>query len=363
MLSKWEIRQGDVRQLIVDQPPASIDCVITSPPFWRVRDFGHDDQIGMEDTLNGFLDDLIGVFAAIRPVLKSTATVWVEFGDAHNNGFIGRTDKAFLQTRNQAIPVNVDVGKKSLIGAPWRFATRMIDAGWILRNVVVWQRPAPVPEAVLDRLTHSWTPVFLFANTPRYYFNLDEIRVPTARQNTASWQDVVRNKTAGLDVGLHETSAWRRAGYVGNDAGRNPGDVWSIPPDRLTIKDSDHTARFPEALVAMCLLAGCPRHVCGSCGSVPVPSRKGLRLSCACGTGADMTPGTVFDPFCGSGTVPAVALRYGYHALGYDLLEDYCVLSRKRCMIAAEQPAIDLRRNEQVRPVQGSFLAGYGEDD
>jgi site-specific DNA-methyltransferase (adenine-specific) len=358
---RFRIRCGDARRLISAEPPCSIDCVVTSPPFWRVRDFGHADQLGMEESLDQFLANLVGTFGAIRPKLRPTATMFVEFGDAHNNGRIGRSDKKFLQARNEGIAAHTpDIPRKSLLAVPWRFALRMIDEGWVLRNVIVWQRPGPIPEAVVDRLTHSWTPVFVFANTPDYYFNLDEVRVPhVTGENTASWQEVVRRKTRDL-VGEAEehTGYWRRQGYVGNDKGRNPGDVWTVPPDRLPKgMDGDHPARFPEALVAMALLAGAPRWVCTVCNRPPMPGRKGLR-PCSCnavpGT-ATRTPGVVLDPFAGSGTVPAVALRLGYHAIAYDIVPAYCGMMRQRCIIAAAQPPLDLDAAE-AGPERVPFL-------
>jgi site-specific DNA-methyltransferase (adenine-specific) len=354
---RYRIECGDARTLISAEPDASVDCVVTSPPFWRVRDFGHEDQIGMEKVLDDYLDNLIALFREIRRVLKPHGTVWVEMGDAYNNGVIGRRNREDVSigtgpnqdaARRQSIPIRAPVPTKSMIALPWRFCLRMLDDGWILRNVVVWARTSPLPEPVTDRLTRGWTPVFMFVKSARYYFDLDDLRIPQVSSGIlASWSEFMEWRMRGFAVGK----------YIGNPLGRNPGDVWVLGYDREEA-DADHPARFPEALAVLCLIAGCPPQVCASCGAAPLPARGGMRPSCACNAGS--IPGLAFDPFCGSGTVPAVALRLGYRALAYDIVPAYCAQTRQRCTIAAQQvPIYTAGAGRQKRAQQRPIMEGW----
>lgn len=357
MLDPFTIRHGDARALIADEPDSSIDVLVTSPPFWHVRNFSADerDQIGMEDTIDEFLDNLVDLFRRIRPKLAPMSTVFVEFGDAHNNGVVGRQDKNRLGTQNVSIASHAKgVAKKSLFGVPWRFAVRMIDDGWCLRNVIVWHRPSPTPESVRDRLTHSWTPVFLFSKNPIYYFNVDELRVSMVSRvygSQIAWHDMVAGKMKGLAdlIGVEPPSddRWEQAVYKGNAGGRNPGDVWTIPKDFLPRGlDGDHKARYPEALVAMCLHAALPESVCATCNMPNLIPSGGQ--SCRCNP--DRRTPMVFDPFCGSGTTLAVALKMRARALGYDIMQEYCDLSAQRCRMAwASGPGL-IRPQEESRP-------------
>ena len=345
---------GDALTLLRQEPSESIDCCVTSPPYYRARDYHVPGQIGMEDTLDEYLCHLTDVFAEVHRVLKPRGTFWLNVGDAYAQGDAERAK---------------GVRKKSLYGVPWRLALRLVDAGWIMRNVVVWHKSNSIPHPVQDRLTCSWEPVFLFTKSEHYFFDLDEIREPlntrlpgftdaAIARGRPRWNEVdATTEHPSQEYGqvaakrTYAISARKEArGYAGNPLGKNPGDVWSLSPasGRETTDDNieDHHAVFPEALVARCLRAGCPAAVCARCGEPPLRTRGGWRW---CGCEAGRRIGIVLDPFLGSGTTSAVAARLQLDSVGIELNPGYCDAARRRVDLAAA-PQLPLFTRDGAKP-------------
>lgn len=271
---------GDVRDVLASLPAESVNCVVTSPPYYGLRDYGMDGQIGLEPSPAEYVEQMRAVFADVRRVLRSDGVLWLNLGDsysspvmhndnAHNANRDGSSD-AKARAMGDAmgrVKRPMTLPAKNLLGVPWRVAFALQDDGWTLRNAVVWHKPNAMPESVTDRLSTRYEHVFLFSKSRRYWFDLDPIR-----------DDHI---TADRPLTV----------------GRNPGDVWSITTQPFA---GAHFATMPRELVRRCIEAGCP------------------------------TDGTVLDPFAGSGTTLMVARQLGSKSVGIELNPDYCAIAVDR---------------------------------
>ena len=314
---------GDAAKRLRRLPAASVDTVVTSPPYFLLRDYGVDGQIGLEDTVAGWVDHLVDVLDEVARVLKPQGSVWLNLGDTYAR-----------QPRHGATA-------KSLVLGPEKLLLALSERGWIVRNKVVWAKPNPLPASVRDRLNTTWEPLFLLTRQRDYFFDLDAIRIPprsTLNGPTvagATTKYGVRAKgrpewsgpLAGNNSGLEKMKA---RGLASHPLGKNPGDVWTIPTAAYR---GAHFATFPEALVERPVRATCPERVCRTCGSAwhraPVERALGslavlgqLRKSCGCSDAA-WQPGVVLDPFLGAGTVGVVAERLHRRWLGLELNPAY----------------------------------------
>jgi DNA modification methylase len=278
-----------------------VQCVVTSPPYWGLRDYGDADQLGLEPTPEAYVASVLAVFAEVWRVLKPDGTLWLNLGDSYAagmmtarellgersggtlNGRLGYADNVCMSQRRA--PVTDGLKPKDLIGIPWRVAFALQAAGWYLRSEIVWSKPNPMPESVTDRPTRAHEQIFLLAKSARYYYDAEAIQElgVEAEGITAAYRGT---KTRALQLG-REPSGNEKVGaswtYTGT---RNKRSVWHVATQPYA---EAHFATFPEALIEPCVLAG---------------SRVG-----------DL----VCDPFLGSGTVGAVCERYGRRWVGTDL--------------------------------------------
>ncbi|MGC7097673.1 DNA-methyltransferase [Amycolatopsis lurida] len=259
---------------------------MTSPPYWRLRDYapsGHT-QIGLEPTAEAYVTALRRVFAAARRVLTPRATMWINLGDSYSTNSDGYQCAAPGQARQPTYRPRADVPHKNLVGMPWRVALALQDDGWILRSAIVWHKPHTTPTSVRDRLATRYELLFMLVAQPDYYFDLDPIRQPYTGDRTlprrahygGTKPNTIRSRWPG-------TSEQERRG-------RNPGNVWSIPPERSR---SGHPAPSPLEIPRRCIAAGCP------------------------------PGGHVLDPFSGSGTTGIAARELGRRFTGIDTNPDY----------------------------------------
>lgn len=333
-----QILNGDCRTVLNDLPEQSVQTIITSPPYWALRDYGVEGQIGLEDAADDYVQQLVEVFRAARRVLKDDGTLWLNLGDSYAGGgnYRGINSENTLTSKQRSnrgatgvsqalgtLGKNAGVGAKNLVGIPWRVAFALQADGWILRSDIIWAKPNPMPESVTDRPTRAHEYIFLFAKSKRYYYDAGAIREPYAAstikeskdeytgQDTKDYTgtgaqnpgDVKRRITERIRDKQRGHSR-RHAGF--NDrwdalskeeqqaGGANKRSVWWIAPQPFK---GAHFATFPEKLVEPCVLAG---------------SRPG---------------DTVLDPFCGSGRAGVVALKHGRSFIGIDLNVDYCLLA------------------------------------
>ena len=318
---------GDVRARLKELSDAVVDTVITSPPYWAMRDYGHGQQIGAEATVEAWAEEIAGVAAELARVLTPTGSLWLNLGDGYSRHSREGTEK------------------KGLLLGPERVAAKLIRDGWLLRNKVIWAKANPMPFSGTDRLTTTHEYLYFFTRQPRYNFNLDAVREPASisthggRSSRSSYPPRQAVPTLGggnspridLNQGLAEMKA---SGRESHPLGKNPGDVWIIPTASY---HGAHFATFPVELVRRPLLSTCPERVCVACGRPwqrapqEIDGRKlavgPLRPFCG---HANWRLGRVLDPFMGSGTVAVTAETYGRDWIGIELNPEYAELAEKR---------------------------------
>ena len=341
MIRPGQIMVGDVRKRIDELPSESVDTVITSPPYFRLRNYGHDAQIGLEAHVDQWVDELRLVARGLRRVLKPRGSLWLNLGDTYARHPV-----------EGATP-------KSLVLAPERLALALVADGWVLRNKVIWAKTNPMPTSVKDRLSCTWEAMYFFTKSPQYYFDLDAIRVPHAgtgsktRQQRPAWSVPTewRGPSSGSNGGLDRLKA---QGLAGHPLGKNPGDVWHLATAGYR---GAHHAVYPKTLVERALLATCPPAVCSDCA---VPWRRGPPTSGdagtsagqhqpACDCAAPSTPGVVLDPFIGSGTTAVVAEQHGRDWMGIELNPDIAAAARSRLTEERERRASTLTTEDEDR--------------
>lgn len=278
-------------------PDDSVQCCVTSPPYWGLRDYGVDGQLGLEATPAEFVERMVAVFAEVRRVLRPDGVLWLNIGDSYagaangsqgTNGVMA-TRSVSIEGRNQVMAKRGGVLKpKDLVGIPWRLAFALQADGWWLRSECIWHKPNPMPESITDRPTKSHEQVFLLTKAERYAYDADAVAESSLRAGDPNKGD--RHVGDGYVSG-----GWLAGGVVPDR--RNLRTVWTIATQPY---GGAHFATFPEALAERCILSG----------SAP-------------GT-------TVLDPFTGSGTTGAVALAHGRSFIGCELNPEYVNLARKR---------------------------------
>ena len=282
----------------------SVDCVVTSPPYWGLRDYGTSEQLGLEPTPKEYVDNLVKVFQGVHRVLKPSGTVWLNLGDSYYNYRPGGTSQV-KQTvaKNNGAVVNYSgkrnnviegLKEKDLVGIPWQVAFALQADGWYLRSDIIWQKPNPMPESVKDRPTKSHEYIFLLTKSRKYYYDADAIKEPAVSQDNYKRDRDNPDHKFNNTPGRTEMSGLKDNKYKH----RNKRDVWSI--STKPYKEA-HFAVFPEEIPMNCIKAGSPKD------------------------------GVVLDPFAGSGTTLKVALGLGRKAIGIDINTEYLDLCIKRC--------------------------------
>ena len=291
-----QIIKGNCLDTLKTLPEQSINTCITSPPYWGVRDYGEGEQLGLEDTPEEFVENLVKVFREVKRVLRDDGTVWLNLGDSYSSG--GRTT-----TTNQTLRGDKDYGvtrpkpskgikPKDLIGIPWRVAFALQADGWYLRQDIIWHKPNPMPESVKDRCTKAHEYIFLLSKNAKYYFDNESIKEDAKFPDGPDSADKIRKGVGkyGMDTrsGLHK---------IGANPKRNKRSVWTVTTKPFK---GAHFATFPPDLIEPCVLAGCP------------------------------VGGTVLDPFGGAGTTGMVADRAGRNAILIELNDEYADMAKKR---------------------------------
>jgi DNA modification methylase len=295
---------GDNRETLKQLPDRSVQTVVTSPPYWGLRDYGNDDQIGLEQSPSEFIEQLCLVFDEIWRVLKDDGTLWVNLGDSYagNNSRASNGGRAGYGTEREGVFAKSGDGLKTkdLVGIPWRFAFAMQDRGWYLRQDIIWHKPNPMPESVTDRCTKSHEYIFLLTKSPKYYFDNVAIKEPVSevslKRAEYGW-DSDRPSTKNASMGGQGIHVEKMGTRFVNPEGRNKRSVWTITTKPY--KEA-HFATYPPDLILPCILAG---------------SKEG---------------DIVLDPFSGSGTTGEVALKHNRNYIGLELNPEYAKLSEKR---------------------------------
>lgn len=302
------ILKGDCREVLRTMEDESVHCVVTSPPYFGLRDYGVAGQIGLEPSPTEFVAEMIAVFRDVRRVLRQDGTLWLNLGDSYNAhpGQRKTTDKVGNKQLTNAGSNSIgsrsvsDLKPKDLIGIPWRVAFALQADGWYLRQDIIWSKPNAMPESVQDRCTKAHEYMFLMSKSPRYWYDAAAIAEPHAtpeeQRNTKHGKNAMRGPEAIRPRGNLEPTANAAERYY-REGGRNRRSVWEIATAPFS---EAHFATFPPALIEPCILAGCP---------------KG---------------GTVLDPFGGAGTTGLVADRLGRNALLIELNPEYAEIAQRR---------------------------------
>jgi DNA modification methylase len=303
------IYTGDAQEVLRTLPDDSVDCCITSPPYWGLRDYGVAGQLGQEDTPAVYVAKLLDVFREVRRVLKPAGTLWLNIGDSYNgngkangcdldNYHVQRSNKHLQPTRIKGLK------PKDLIGIPWMMAFALRDSGWYLRQDIIWHKPNPMPESTKDRCTKSHEYIFLFSKYRKYYYDYEAIQ-----EDSVSFADMKRRvkngfgewktKKANSTYSVHNSKSGGRSReeLYNKNGKRNKRSVWIV---KTKPYKAAHFATYPEALIIDCVKAGCP------------------------------VGGVVLDPFFGAGTTGIVAQNTGRNYVGIELNAEYVEIANKR---------------------------------
>ena len=396
-MTRPRLINGDVRQSLGKLESESVQCVVTSPPYWGLRDYGSEDQLGLEETPEQYIDNMVEVFREVKRVLRKDGTLWLNLGDSYAGG--GRAGKnpeykakhtnfgkvQDMSTYTEPSKIPKGLKPKDLVGIPWRVALALQADGWWLRNDIIWSKPNPMPEPVKDRLTKSHEYIFLLTKSKSYYYDHEAIKEPYSESSIERINQVTFESQTGGDkdygkVSVHSKNTNSIRGTLEKfkenlGSGRIRRSVWDI-----TVKSypGAHFATFPEEIPELCIKAGTSEGgCCLECGmpynrivergekvssedykgegkkdyasalaenpsdvkrrtleSMRQVIYKGWEAGCSC-EGVRI-PCVVLDPFAGSGTTCAVASRLGRDSIGIELNEEYLKLARKRCKIESE---------------------------
>lgn len=295
------LHHGEAHAVLADLRTSSVNSIVTSPPYWSVRDYGGEaGQLGLEPTSGEYIARLVAILAEAHRVLADDGTLWLNLGDTYAGkgnagvsvGMTRRADRAVLIPPR--VNATAEAPYKSLLMIPERVAWAMVQTGWILRNRIVWNKTNAMPESVTDRLSSRHEALFLFVKQPRYWFDLDPIRDQLLDPESGRTWSERRSAGAASRHGLAGAACLGDSDFTGNTKGRNPGDVWDVATARFS---GAHFAVMPDELVRRAILAGC---------------RPG---------------GTVLDPFAGSCTTGLVAGRLGRRFVGVELHQPYLDLA------------------------------------
>lgn len=298
MINESLIIEGDCLEKLKELHAECVDCCVTSPPYYGLRDYGMSEQIGLEETPEEYIEKLVKVFREVKRVLKNDGTLWVNIGDTYNGAKQGNTET--IKHKNVAEQSDFHKSKwdgakqKDLIGIPWMLAFALRNDGWYLRQDIIWHKPNPMPEPVKDRCVKSHEYIFLLSKKPHYYFDYEAI------QEDALCKDDNRGGCGRIEYdGKRNQGTDKKAqvSFVTIVEKRNKRDVWSISPKPVR---EAHFATFPEELIKPCILAG---------------SQVG---------------GVVLDPFFGSGTTGRVAMELNRKYIGIELNPEYIEIAGRR---------------------------------
>jgi DNA modification methylase len=295
----------------------SIDCIITSPPYWYQRDYHVKGQIGLEKSFNIYINKLLDLFTIAKRKLKPHGTAWINIADSYSGSGKGvrsvdKKRKAIQNDLPEDLPdwQKINVKHKSLIGIPFRFTLGMIDQGWILRNVIIWHKSNAMPESVKDRFTNDFEYLLFFTKSKDYFFN--QLLEPLKQSTLIRAKNGVNSKKldtkAYKGINIHKQKKYYEKILNGIYKGRNMRCVWEISTKPLY---DAHFAVFPEELVEIPVKAGCPK------GSI------------------------VLDPFMGSGTTAKVAKRLGRNYIGFEINTEYINIANKELGSVKNRTRID----------------------
>ena len=321
MDDRYELIHGDALQVLQAMPDNTVDCCVTSPPYYALRDYGYDGQIGLEHTPEAYIERLVSVFREMRRVLKPQGTCWVNIGDSYaaqcggthqpaetlSGGKHGYTDNGEIVNRGRNAGYNptrnasaIGLKHKDLIGIPWMLAFALRNDGWYLRQDIIWAKTNCMPESVTDRCTKSHEYIFFLTKQSKYYYDADSIKTDSKPEsiNRYKYDFFTGENKHGKG---RPNNAINTAGIKTTDGKANKRDVWFVPVSGGYTDDTGaHYATYSTKLIEPCILAGCPHG------------------------------GVVLDMFNGTGTTGIAALKNGRKYIGIDMSKEYIEMARTR---------------------------------
>jgi len=333
------LHNGDSLDVLSSLPDESVNCVVTSPPYWGLRDYGVEGQLGLEKTPEEYVSKMVKIFEEVRRVLRKDGTAWVNMGDCYSGSGKGMNGDGSVGKHGEKQHTNTganishiesqetNLKPKDLVGMPWRLAFALQSAGWYLRQDIIWSKPNPMPESVTDRCTKAHEYIFLLTKSAKYYYNQESILEPITNSSFERLsQTNIENQVGSYRVPFKTNGPMKAVGRGGKNSLRGQGSnrtgengtanrdgrdmkevgagltrnrrsVWTVATQPFS---EAHFATFPETLIEPCILAGCP------------------------------AGGVVLDPFFGAGTTGLVALKLGRRAIGIELNPDYCEMAKHR---------------------------------
>jgi len=366
--------QGDALEILRRLPSSSVHTCVTSPPYWGLRDYGVEGQIGLEETPEEYVEKLVAIFREVRRVLRDDGTLWLNLGDSYaskpcggigHNAKVGTTKKAIQ--KSAGIPAGLK--PKDLVGIPWRVAFALQADGWYLRRDIIWHKPNAMPESVKDRPTTAHEYIFLMSKSPVYYYDADAIREPYSPESLPRVMRGRSEKHKWSDGGPgNQSIAKSLEKACSNPKGRNKRSVWTVSTKPFK---GAHFAVFPPDLIEPCILAGSPEKACPHCGAPwervterktinkegwgpskknhreylgeetifkngygragnPIVYTIGWKPTCQCENNDGSGRGIVLDPFFGSGTTGLVAQKHGRQWIGVELNPEYIRIAEER---------------------------------
>lgn len=289
------ILNGDALEMLKKIPDKSVHCCVTSPPYWGLRDYGVENQIGQEETPQEYVKKLVVIFREVWRVLRDDGTLWVNLGDTYAanrpNGNSPPTNTRNKHGHYGKMILSEGLKPKDLVGIPWRVAFALQDDGWYLRSDIIWHKPNAMPESVRDRPTKSHEYIFLFSKSPKYYYDAKSIEEP------AKWERWGKQTTKKRNPGTMSWVQDKSKEELQRRKTKNKRTVWSVSTKPYK---GAHFAVYPPELIEPCVLAGCPEG------------------------------GIVLDPFFGSGTTGQVAIQNKRKYIGIELNQEYVELAKRR---------------------------------
>ena len=389
-----KIFSGDVLRVLKRLPDECVDCIVTSPPYYGLRDYGVEGQTGLEKTLAEYIDKMLAITAELKRVLKTTGTLWWNHGDAYLGSGSGKGSGDSNPDTNKARSRNLPKAaglQKCLMLQNYRLAIRMMDEqGWILRNTIIWHKPNVMPSSVKDRFTVDYEPVFFFTKSKKYWF---EQQFEPHTSGTHARGGIKKGETTDFKETSQATKigGWNELPPTTNPLGRSKRSVWRIPT--RSYKEA-HFATFPPALIETPIKAGCPEMICKKCGNARKKIFKGasnlafnIRVRDVkegrikhqdrratksevdkylenygegkqfigytdCGCKAGWISGIVLDPFMGSGTTALVARQLDRNYVGIELNPEYIKLAEKRLRQITEEKTFN-GSDEEIDTLRG----------
>ena len=301
MNKKIKILQGNCIDKIKELEDNSIDCVVSSPPYFGLRDYGVNGQFGLEKTYQDYLANTVKVFETFKPKLKDTATIWWNVGDSYSSGSrTSTTNQSLRGNKNYGVtrtPIQKNIKEKDLLMIPNRVAIALQEAGWYIRSEIIWHKPNPMPESVRDRPTSCHEKIWLITKNKKYYYDADAIREPVAQGTITRLSEKNLKNQKGSTRGNGGMRSNGNMKPVGNMETKNKRNVWTVTTKPFK---GSHFATFPKDLIEPCIKAGCPED------------------------------GIVLDPFGGAGTTGIVASLNNRNSILIELNPEYIKLAKDR---------------------------------